>query len=86
MLSPLTELTTFHGVRFFYEVNSVDPSGPITTSERSRLRKNVEIASVLAWKCGKLRRLDYWEDGASKVVVLIRDGDKIKYEIRRVKQ
>ena len=76
---------TFHGVRFFYEVTSTDPSGPISTSERSKLRKNEEVASVLAWKCAKLRRLDHWEEGASKVIVLIRDGDKIRYEVRRTK-
>ena len=85
LLSPLSELATFHGVRFFYEVNSTGPSGPITTSERSRLRKNEEIASMLAWKCPKLRRLDHWEEASMKVVVLIRDGEKVRYEVRRTK-
>ena len=85
LLSPLSELATFHGVRFFYEVSSTDPSGPITTSERSRLRKNEEIASMLAWKCPKLRRLDHWEEASMRVIVLIRDGEKVRYEVRRTK-
>lgn len=85
VLAPLTELTTFHGVRLFYEVSSTDPNGPVTLSERSRLRKNEEIASTLVWKCAKLRRVDHWEEGSGKVVILIRDGVKAKYEVRRVK-
>lgn len=52
-------------------------------SDRSKVRKNDETASMLAWKCPKLRRLDHWDDG--KVIVLLRDGDKVKYEVRRVK-
>ncbi|KAI0826326.1 hypothetical protein BC629DRAFT_1711724 [Irpex lacteus] len=84
LLSPLTELTTFHGVKLFYEVAS-DPtpsSGGVSlsASERSKLRKNEEIASVLAWKCPKLRR-----EGGGKVLVLVRDGEKVRYESRRVK-
>ncbi|PSR74342.1 hypothetical protein PHLCEN_2v9921 [Hermanssonia centrifuga] len=85
LLASLTGLAAFHGVRFFYEVTSTNPAGPITISERSKLRKNEEIASILAWKCPKLRRLDHWEDGSGKVVVLLRDGDQVKYEVRRMK-
>lgn len=85
MLSPLNELTTFHGVRLFYEVSSTDPNAAASLSERSRLRKNEEIASNLVWKCAKLRRVDHWEEGSGKVVILIRDGEKVKYEVRRVK-
>ena len=84
-MSPMAELTTFHGVRLFYEVSSTDANSPMTLSERSRLRKNEEIASTLVWKCAKLRRVDHWEDGSGKVVVLVRDGEKAKYEVRRVK-
>ena len=47
MLSPLNELTTFHGVRLFYEVSSTDPNTAASLSERSRLRKNEEIASKI---------------------------------------
>lgn len=54
----------------------------ISMMERSRLRKNDEIASLLAWKCRKLRRVDHWETapgagagGDRKVVVLVRDGN-----------
>jgi len=79
LLALLPDLTTLHGVKFFYEV----PSGLLCVSDRSKVRKNEETASVLAWKCPKLRRLDYWEEG--KVIVLLRDGDKIKHEVRRIK-
>lgn len=72
-------MATLHGIRFFYEV----PLGPLCVSDRSKVRKNDETASMLAWKCPKLRRLDHWDDG--KVIVLLRDGDKVKYEVRRVK-
>ncbi|EKM56288.1 uncharacterized protein PHACADRAFT_253334 [Phanerochaete carnosa HHB-10118-sp] len=85
VLSPLAELTTFHGVRLFYEVSATDPTSAVSLSERSRLRKNEEIASTLVWKCAKLRRVDHWEEGSGKVVVLVRDGEKAKYEVRRVK-
>ena len=85
MLSPLTELTTFHGVRLFYEVSSTDQTSALSLSERSRLRKNEEIASTLVWKCAKLRRVDHWEEGSGKVVILVREGEKAKYEVRRVK-
>lgn len=88
ILAQLPQLTTFHGVRFFYEVaqgSGATASVPLTLSERSRMRRNDEIASLLAWKCTKLRRLDHWEEGSGRVVVLLRDGDKVRYEVRRVK-
>ena len=44
--------------------------------ERSRMRKNDEIAGVLAWKCPKLKRVDHWEEGTGKVIVLLRDRDR----------
>lgn len=63
--------------------------------ERSRMRKNDEIAGVLAWKCGKLRWVDHWEEGSGKVIHLVRDhaespgGDdkdtKVRWEIKRLK-
>ena len=71
-------------MKLFYEVTITDPNGPMTTSERSRQRKNEEIASVLAWKCPKLRRLDHWEENSGRVIVLVRDGEKVKYEPRKV--
>jgi len=97
ILSVLPDLTTVHGVRFFYEVSpqaaatsSIAASTNITMTDRSRIRKNDEIASVLAWKCLKLRRVDHWEDGGGKVVVLVRDGErdreKVRWEVRRTKQ
>jgi len=122
LLATLPELTSMHGVKFFYEVFSVtstttSPSsnannnsngqtpnsipGPniirdvspvsqpphtskqshphtqmsISMMERSRMRKNDEIAGVLAWKCKKLRRLDHWDESGGKVIVLLRDHE-----------
>lgn len=72
----------------------------LSNMERSRMRKNDEIAGVLAWKCKKLRRVDHWEEGTGKVIVLLRERDgedglgkgkgkdregKIRWEIRRLK-
>lgn len=101
LLSAAPELTTFHGVKFFYEVSLqaqaavsvAAASSSFGMTDRSRIRKNDETASVLAWKCAKLRRVDHWEDGGGKVIVILKDGDgngkdKIapRWEIRRVKQ
>lgn len=138
LLATLPELIIFHGVRFFYEVSSLNigastvlpashsantnswsdttmpgsgttsngtpalsthSSSAMATSsaknhlsmmERSRMRKNDEIAGVLAWKCRKLRRVDHWEDHGNKVIVLLRDDgkerdSKVRWEVRRVK-
>ncbi|KAF8958861.1 hypothetical protein BDZ97DRAFT_1906380 [Flammula alnicola] len=63
--------------------------------ERSRMRKNDEIAGVLAWKCPKLRRVDHWEEGSPKVIVLLKEHadeagkereSKVRWEVRRMKQ
>jgi hypothetical protein len=98
LLSELPDLTAFHGVKFFYEVSAqaAAPSATATSTnlsmtDRSRVRKNDEVAGVLAWKCGRLRRVDHWEEGVGKVIVLVRDGervndrDKVRWEVRRVK-
>lgn len=88
MLAQLPELTAFHGARFFYEVAEGLGQAALssaTISDRSRIKKNDEVASVLAWKCPKLRRLDHWDENGGKVVVLLRDDDKAKWEVRRVK-
>ena len=53
----------------------------LSMMERSRIRKNDEIAGVLAWKCKKLRRLDHWDESGGKVIVLLRDhehGEEVK--------
>lgn len=101
LLSELPDLAAFHGVRFFYEVSPqaalpsvTATSTNISMTDRSRIRKNDEVASVLVWKCPKLRRLDYWEEGAGKVIVLVKDGQErvagaekegVRWEVRRVK-
>jgi hypothetical protein len=84
ILTNLPDLTTFHGVRFFYEVPT-DPIAPLDVSLRSRARKNDEVASILAWKCPKLKRLDHWEERSGKVINLVREGKQVRYEVRRVK-
>ncbi|KAK0470444.1 uncharacterized protein EV420DRAFT_1634866 [Desarmillaria tabescens] len=84
VLAGLTELVAFHGVKFFYEASALVSA--TSMADRSRFRKNDEIASLLAWKCGKLRRVDHWEDGSGKVVVLVRERDGVKWEVRRVRQ
>jgi hypothetical protein len=81
LLSLLPELATLHGIRFFYDVSS----GPLGVSERSRVKKNDETASILAWKCPKLRRLDHWDEVNGRVIILIREEDKVRYEVRRIK-
>jgi hypothetical protein len=72
----------------------------LSMMERSRMRKNDEIAGVLAWKCKKLRRLDHWDESGGKVIVLLRDHEhgeevglsgkerlttKVRWEVRRLK-
>ncbi|KAJ3974337.1 hypothetical protein EV361DRAFT_895217 [Lentinula raphanica] len=114
LLSAAPELTTFHGIRFFYEIspqaqtslatssssgnntmmNSVSSgSGFGLSTDRSRIRKNDETASVLAWRCPRLRRVDHWEDGGGKVIVIVKDGEgkekdkgAPRWEVRRIKQ
>ncbi|GLB39400.1 hypothetical protein LshimejAT787_0605620 [Lyophyllum shimeji] len=99
LMSELPELVAFHGVRFFFEVSGaaalpgvVPTSTHISMADRSRIRKNDEVAALLAWKCPKLRRLDHWEEGAGKVIVLLKDSperanekEKVRWEVRRVK-
>ncbi|KAF7297866.1 hypothetical protein HMN09_01007400 [Mycena chlorophos] len=83
LLATMQELTTFHGVRFFYEVTAATG---LSMADRSRVRKNDEVASVLAWRCPKLRRLDHWEEAGGKVVVLVKDAEKVRLQVRRIKQ
>ena len=85
ILAQMPELTTFHGLRFFYEVACTDSTSlTLSLSDRSRVRKNDEVASVLAWKCPKLRRLDHWDEGSGRIIVLIRDEERVRYEVRRI--
>jgi hypothetical protein len=117
LLSTLPNLSTFHGVKFFYEIpttpdhsfNHVVANNPTNASksqffnsqarqmsmmERSRMRKNDEVAGVLAWKCSKLRWVDHWEDGSGKLIHLLGDQcgspsedgkDKVRWEVKRLK-
>ncbi|KZS97422.1 hypothetical protein SISNIDRAFT_406175, partial [Sistotremastrum niveocremeum HHB9708] len=84
VLSKLPELTTFHGIHLFYESpdRKLDAA---SVSDQSKITKNNEIANVLAWKLPKLRRMDHWEDGSGKVMVILREGDKVRWEVRRLK-
>jgi len=88
MLTLVPEITTFYGVKLFQQVPivPVNEKEPILgVSDRSKVKKNEETASLLAWKCPKLRRLEHWEDGGSKVIVLLREDGKVKYQVRRMK-
>ena len=98
LLTTLPELTTFHGVRFFYEAplsgNGIsgesNSSVAASASYRSKIKKNDEVASVLYWKCPKLRRVDCWgngedEAGWKRVIILSKDGEKFKWDVKRVK-
>ncbi|KAG6860549.1 hypothetical protein C0995_009943 [Termitomyces sp. Mi166 len=94
LLSDLPDLMTFHGVRLFFEASGTASlpgvtatSTQISLADRSRIRKNDEVAGLLAWKCPKLRRVDHWEEGSGKVVVLVKDHEKekVRWEVRRVK-
>ncbi|KAH0826213.1 hypothetical protein J3R83DRAFT_5658 [Lanmaoa asiatica] len=92
VLAPLTELTTFIGIKFFYEVSTLtfatlatcSPMS-LSPSELSRVRKNDKVAAVLGNKCSKLRRLEHWEDAGGKVIVLSRDGNEVRWEVKRLK-
>ncbi|KAJ8497081.1 hypothetical protein ONZ45_g12213 [Pleurotus djamor] len=107
-LSNAPELHTVHGVRFFYEVSLPTSASTSAASlaDRSRIRKNDEIASILAWKCPKLRRVDHWEaiggtaragskatngvesslrEKDRKVIILLRENEKVRWEVRKVK-
>jgi hypothetical protein len=99
LLSALPELTTFHDVRFF----SFIPDAVLSHTDSRRLhltavvsKQNDQIASLLAWKCPKLRRIDCWDDTPGGVIVLLRnlgggvgngngDDKKVGWEVRMVK-
>ena len=100
ILSALPDLSTSHGIKFFHEVSTLalvlfasslththssTSSSHLPASELSRVRKNENIASVLASKCTRLRRVDCWDDTAGKAVVFIREGGEVRLEVRRVK-
>jgi hypothetical protein len=86
MLSPLQELMAFHGLRLFYDSLTPDKESDVLThSDRSKVVRNNETANVLAWRLPKLRRLDHWEEGGGKIVVLVREGEKVRWEVRRTK-
>jgi len=79
-------------VSLWTKQNSEESKQAIEILEQQRLeyveftvKKNEETASLLAWKCPKLRRLEHWEDGGSKVIVLLREDGKVKYQVRRIK-
>lgn len=49
--------------------------------DRSRMKKNDWTASMLVWRCPKLRRVDHWDEGGSRVVVLSRTCGGTEKEI-----
>ena len=57
----------------------------MSQSDRSKFNKNGETASILGQKCRKLKRVEHWEDGGSKMIVLLRGDAEQKYKIVRVK-
>ena len=100
VLSLLPDLGTFHGIKFFYEVSPLtlgtlyssnththspdSLSSHLPASELSRVRKNENVASLLASKCTKLRRLDCWDE-VGKAVFLVREGGEVRIQVKRVK-
>ncbi|KAL1730571.1 hypothetical protein EV714DRAFT_210650 [Schizophyllum commune] len=64
--------------------NPATMNASISMTDRSRLRKNDEVAGMLAWKCPKLRRLDHWEEGGGRAIILARDGERVRWEVRRL--
>ncbi|KII91384.1 hypothetical protein PLICRDRAFT_38129 [Plicaturopsis crispa FD-325 SS-3] len=94
VLGLMPELGAFHGVKFFYAVNAsaaVSAEGAMGASERSRMRKNDEAAGVLGRRCAKLRRVDYWEDGTNRVILLVREDERggekgrVGWEVRKAR-
>ncbi|KAF8828392.1 hypothetical protein HHX47_DHR4000467 [Lentinula edodes] len=118
-LSSAPELTTFHGIKFFYEISlqaqaslassyeslsngsSSSPASSFaspsfsssssssigSSTDRSRIRKNDETASLLAWKCPKLRRVDHWDSdngggSGGKVIVIMNNSKDVVKDLR----
>lgn len=92
MLDVMSELVTFHRIKFFYEVSALAMSystSNLATLEMNRVRKNESIAGVLAGRCAKLRSLDCWDVGTNRgrIVVLGREaggwaGDEMGEELK----
>ncbi|GJE90104.1 F-box protein [Phanerochaete sordida] len=80
LLAQLVQLEAFHGVRLFHEVHTKDRKGAVSQSDRSHHIENGTNASILMWRCVKLRRLDHWKKNSGKVIALVRDGDS-KYKV-----
>ena len=40
--------------------------------DRSRIKKHDWTASMLVWRCPKLRRVDHWDDGTARIIALTR--------------
>ncbi|KAF9789886.1 hypothetical protein BJ322DRAFT_1105756 [Thelephora terrestris] len=85
LLQRVPEIKTFFGVKLFSPVPTVEKCSILSVSDRSKVKKNKETASRLASRCKKLRRLDHWDDGGSKVIILSREGNE-KYQVKRMIQ
>ncbi|KAJ3529980.1 hypothetical protein NMY22_g8764 [Coprinellus aureogranulatus] len=143
VLDTLSELRALHGVKFFYEVSSINLLPPSSANnpnlstpsssaaathvsgsgshsahavdsavaakthsqmslmDRSRIKKNDWTASMLVWRCPRLRRVDHWDEGSSRIIALTRasptdaggdaveaaskESNKVRWEVRRLK-
>jgi hypothetical protein len=84
VLELVPSLETFFGVKLFQQIPDI-PVDEMSQSDRSKSNGNVETASTLAQKCRKLKRLEHWEDGGSKIIVLLRGDHEHKYKIVYIK-
>jgi len=84
MLELAPSIETFYGVKFFQQIPDI-PADTMSQSDRSKSNENAKTASTLAQKCRKLKRLEHWEDGGSKIVVLLREDSGPKYKIVHIK-
>ena len=79
MLELVPDIETFFGVKLFQQIPDI-PVDKMSQSDRSKSNGNGETASTLAQKCRKLKRLEHWEDGGSKIIVLLRGDPEHKYK------
>ena len=79
-LGRIPRIEKFFGVKFFHQIPDI-PVGDISESDRTKCVDNNRVASTLAQKCPELRRLQHWDDGGTKVIVLVRGDPECKYKV-----